>query len=45
MYSKIVNPKTGRKVNINGSLGKSIIKNYLNFLKGGSAIGDSTFSL
>uniref|UniRef100_A0A6C0B570 Uncharacterized protein n=1 Tax=viral metagenome TaxID=1070528 RepID=A0A6C0B570_9ZZZZ len=37
MYNKIVNPKTGRKVNLAGDLGRSIIKNYLNFLKGGRA--------
>ena len=35
MYSKIVNPKTGRKVNINGGIGKKVLKNYLYFLKGG----------
>ena len=35
MYSKIINPKTGRKVNVNGKLGKSIIRNYLVFLNGG----------
>ena len=28
MYSKIVNPKTGRKVNINSSLGRNIISAY-----------------
>ncbi len=33
-YQKIINPKTGRYVSINGRLGKSIIRNYLNFLKG-----------
>ena len=45
VYTKIVNPKTGRKVNINGALGKSIVKNYLSFLNGGSVIQDATFSL
>ena len=30
MYNKIINPITGRKVNTNSKLGKSIIKNYLN---------------
>ena len=29
MYNKIVNPKTGRKVNINGKIGRKILKNYL----------------
>ena len=29
MYDKIVNPETGRKVNINGKLGKKIMANYL----------------
>ena len=41
MYSKIVNPKTGRKVNVNGRLGKSIIKNYIVFLNGGG-LGEKT---
>ena len=36
MYSKIVNPQTGRKVFINGILGKSILKKYLTVLSGGS---------
>lgn len=30
MYHKIVNPKTGRKVNIHSSLGRNILMNYLN---------------
>lgn len=29
MYSQITNPETGRKVNINGRLGRKIIKKYL----------------
>ena len=37
MYSKIVNPKTGRKVSITGRLGKTILRNYFNVLNGGSA--------
>ena len=45
VYSKIVNPKTGRKVNITGLVGRTIIKNYLNFIKGGSLSEPSTFSL
>ena len=32
MYTKITNPKTGRKVSINSSLGKNIIRNYLNYV-------------
>ena len=36
-YSKIINPKTGRKVSINGRLGKEILKQYINVLVGGSA--------
>ena len=34
MWNKIVNPKTGRKVNINGKIGKSVLKNYINQLGG-----------
>ena len=37
MYSKIINPKTGREVNINGKIGKEILRNYLNVLSGGSS--------
>ena len=36
MYSKIVNPQTGRKVSINGRLGRNILKKYLTVLNGGS---------
>jgi len=36
MYSQIINPKTGRKVNVNGRLGRRIIRNYLVFLNGGA---------
>ena len=35
MYKKIVNPETGRKVNINNKLGKKILSNYINLLRGG----------
>lgn len=37
--SKIVNPKTGRKVNVNSRIGKKLIANYTftNFTGGGSA--------
>jgi hypothetical protein len=35
MYKTIVNPKTGRKVSINGKIGKKILNNYLmNFVGG-----------
>tara|TARA_B110000208_G_scaffold192049_1_gene262234 strand:- start:9481 stop:10122 length:642 start_codon:yes stop_codon:yes gene_type:complete len=34
-YNKIINPKTGRKVSINGELGRNIIMNYLGVLQGG----------
>jgi hypothetical protein len=34
MYRQIVNPITGRKVNINGNLGTEIIRNYLNQIGG-----------
>ena len=29
MYSKITNPKTGRKVSVKSRLGKMILRNYL----------------
>jgi len=34
MWNKIVNPKTGRKVNLNSKMGKSILKNYIKQLGG-----------
>jgi hypothetical protein len=36
MWNKILNPKTGRMVNINGKVGKQILKKYLKMLTGGS---------
>ena len=42
MYSKIINPKTNRKVKINSKLGKLIIMNYYNFIQGGSDINKET---
>ena len=39
MWNKIVNPKTGRKVNLNSKMGKSILKNYIKQL-GGAALPD-----
>ena len=40
MYSKIVNPKTGRKVSIKSKLGKSILLSYINYSLGGTSIAD-----
>ena len=37
MYSKIVNPKTGRRVSVKSMLGKNILRNYLLILSGGAA--------
>ena len=37
MYSKIVNPKTGRKVSIGGKIGRQILRNYLIVLSEGGA--------
>jgi len=34
MYRKIVNPETGRKVNINGIIGKRVLRNYINLIGG-----------
>tara|TARA_B110000208_G_C11743521_1_gene420821 strand:- start:835 stop:1134 length:300 start_codon:yes stop_codon:yes gene_type:complete len=45
MYSKIINPKTGRKVNVNGRLGKSIIRNYIVFVNGGELGGKTKEAL
>ena len=28
MYKKIVNPKTGKSVNVNGKVGKEVLTNY-----------------
>ena len=42
MYSKITNPKTGRKVSVKSRLGKMILKNYLLVLKGGADPAAST---
>lgn len=38
MWSKIVNPNTGRKVNLNNKLGQNILKKYIKQL-GGNLIG------
>ena len=32
MYNKITNPKTGRKVDIKGNLGRKILYNYIQYL-------------
>lgn len=36
MYNQIENPLTGRKVNLYGNLGQSVLRQYLNQLYGGS---------
>ena len=36
MYTKIVNPITGRLVSITSRKGKNIIKNYITYLQGGA---------
>lgn len=41
MYKKIVNPETGRKVSINNKIGKKILSNYINVLRGGKRIDGS----
>ena len=38
MYKKIVNPKTGRKVNLHGKIGRLILKNYLLQFGGASLV-------
>tara|TARA_Y100000385_G_scaffold291284_1_gene368331 strand:+ start:2890 stop:4149 length:1260 start_codon:yes stop_codon:yes gene_type:complete len=45
MYTKIINPKTNRKVNINSKLGSYILKNYLVYLNhqyGSSSSSDNS---
>jgi len=37
MYTRIINPNTGKKVNINSKLGKNILNNYIKLL-GGSGL-------
>ena len=37
MYSKITNPKTGRRVSVKSRLGKTILRNYLFILSGGAS--------
>ena len=39
MYNKIVNPLTNRKINIHSRLGQNIIKNYIEYMNGGSGKG------
>jgi len=45
MYKKIYNPETGRKVNVNGKLGKKILRKYLYVLNGGSGRNPSSATL
>ena len=35
-YNFIINPETGRRVSVNGALGKQILKQYINQLDGGA---------
>ena len=35
-YNFIINPETGRRVSVNGALGKQILKQYINQLGGGA---------
>jgi len=37
MYSKIINPKTGRNVTIYGRVGQQILRNYISVLQGGAS--------
>ena len=39
MWKNIVNPKTGRKVNLNSRIGKSVLRNYIKQLGGAAAAG------
>lgn len=39
MYNFIVNPETGRRVNVNGKIGKKVLNNYLNQLGGAIRAG------
>tara|TARA_B100000575_G_C23136442_1_gene660318 strand:+ start:2570 stop:4006 length:1437 start_codon:yes stop_codon:yes gene_type:complete len=36
MFNKIQNPETGNWVNINGSVGKQVLRNYVRHMEGGS---------
>lgn len=38
MYKQIVNPATGRKVNVNGKLGQKVLNNYYNQIGGDGAV-------
>jgi len=38
IYNKIVNPETGRLVNIRGRLGRRVLRNYLTILNGGGSV-------
>jgi len=41
MWNKILNPKTGRFVKVNGAIGRKILKKYLMMLRGGSGANNS----
>ena len=38
MYKYIINPKTNKKVLVNGKIGKMILLNYLKMINGGSTL-------
>ena len=42
MYSKITNPRTGRKVSVKSRLGKKILRQYLEILTGGAGANAMT---
>ena len=45
IYDQIVNPLTGRRVNINGKIGQNVLRNYMQVLNneqlGGKKISDT----
>lgn len=43
LFDKIVNPETGRQVNVNGSLGRRILSNYSQVMRGGACKKKGTF--
>ena len=40
VYNQIINPNTGRKVNISGKIGKQILKNYVQVLNNSQSGGE-----
>ena len=45
MWNKIVNPKTGRRVNISGKIGQQILQNYIIQLGGNRKTGPLSWHL